>query len=138
MTPHMEGAEAVRETILVVDDEDAVRLTLVKLLELEGFRTLQARDGSEAVHVFAERSRDITAVTLDLSMPTTSGRETLKMLSEYAPTLPIVIATALPLPSDLIGRIPGTPGVRYLQKPFSSRELARELRRVIAEMHGGS
>jgi len=56
------------------------------------------------------------------------------MISEYAPTLPIVISTALPKPSNLVGRTPGSPGVGYIQKPFSGKDLARELRRVIDEM----
>src|SRR3990172_7448457 len=82
------------ETILVVDDDEAVRRAMVRLLRKSGFETLEARDGSEAIHVFADRAREITAVTLDLVMPTTNGLETLTMLSAYAPSLPIVIATA--------------------------------------------
>lgn len=123
-----------KETILVIDDDDAVRRGLVRLLKGAGFDTLEARDGSEAIHVFAEHSKTITAVTLDLEMPTTNGRATLAMLSEFAPKLPIIVATAYSKPDDLIGRRPGEPGVGYLQKPFSAAELNTELRRVINEM----
>ncbi len=122
------------ETILVVDDDDAVRRALVKLLERAGFTTIEARDGSEAIHIFGERARDITAVTLDLAMPTTNGRETLAMLSSFAPNLPIVVATAYPA-DDLLGRTPGQRGVGFLQKPFSAAEMIQELRRVITEMN---
>ena len=120
------------ETILVVDDDESVRRAFVKLLHRAGFETLEAGDGSEAIHVFAEHSREITAVTLDLAMPTTNGLETLRMLSAYAPKLPIVIATAYAPPDDLT-RKPGSRGVGFLQKPFMGDELTRELRRVIAE-----
>ncbi|MFI5310143.1 MAG: response regulator [Gemmatimonadales bacterium] len=129
-------SDPAKDTILVIDDEDDVRRILAKLLEREGFHTLQARDGSEAIHIFAEHAGEIAAVTLDLTMPTTNGHEALKMLSEYDPRLPIVVATALPLPNNLMGRVPGTRGVGYIQKPFSSSALAQELRRVIAEMQG--
>jgi two-component system cell cycle sensor histidine kinase/response regulator CckA len=122
------------ETILVIDDDDAVRRGVVRLLKSAGFDTLEARDGSEAIHVFAGHAQTITAVTLDLEMPTTNGRATLAMLSEYAPRLPIIIATAYPLPEDLLGRRPGEPGVGYLQKPFTVVELKTELRRVIDAM----
>ena len=122
------------ETILVIDDDDAVRRGLVRLLKGAGFDTLEARDGSEAIHLFAEHSKSITAVTLDLEMPTTNGRETFAMLSEYAANLPIIIATAYPMPDDLIGRRPGAPGIGYLQKPFTAVELTAELRRVIDAM----
>jgi CheY-like chemotaxis protein len=123
-----------KETILVIDDDDAVRRGLVRLLKGAGFETLEAKDGSEAIHVFAEHSKTITAVTLDLEMPTTNGRATLAMLSEFAPELPIIVATAYSKPDDLIGRKPGERGVGYLQKPFSAVELNTELRRVIDEM----
>lgn len=122
------------ETILVVDDDDAVRHALVRLLKNAGFATLEARDGSEAIHLFAAHSGKITAVTLDLAMPTTNGAETLAMLRAYAPQLPIIVASAYPEPHDLPGRQPGDRGVGYLQKPFSAVELTTELERVIAEM----
>jgi CheY-like chemotaxis protein len=125
---------APKETILVIDDDDAVRRGIVRLLKNAGFEILEARDGSEAIHMFAEHSKTITAVTVDLEMPTTNGRATLAMLSEYAPDLPIIVATAYPLPDDLIGRQPGDAGVGYLQKPFSAAELNAELRRVIDQM----
>lgn len=125
------------ETILVIDDDAAVRAALVRMLTSAGYRTIEARDGSEAIHLFAGRSREITAVTLDLVMPTTDGRETLAMLSAYAPNLPIVIATAYEL-NDLLGRVPGTRGVGYLQKPFTTAQLTAELRRVIAECADGA
>ena len=128
------GPAHPRETILVIDDDDAVRRGLLRLLTSAGFETLEARDGSEAIHIFAERSESITAVTLDLEMPTTNGRDTLAMLSAYAPNLPIVIATAYPKPDDLIGRQLGERGIGYLQKPFTLIELTAELRRVIDEM----
>ena len=127
-------------TVLVIEDMDAVRSVLAKMLRSIGFETLEARDGSEAVHIFAENSSTIVAATLDLMMPTTDGREMLAMLSQFAPNLPIVISTALPLPHDLIGRQPGTRGIGYLQKPYTGAELERELRRVIeeTESRGGS
>jgi CheY-like chemotaxis protein len=121
------------ETILVVDDDVTVRRAFVMMLNRAGFETLEAGDGSEAIHIFAEHSGTITAVTLDLAMPTTNGLETLRMLSAYAPNLPIVIATAYLPPEVLEGRKPGSRGVGFLQKPFSGDELTKELRRVIAE-----
>lgn len=133
----MEQGDSKRPVVLVIDDEDHVRSMITHLLALEGFDALGARDGSEAIHIFADRSRDLSAVTLDLEMPTTNGHETLAMLSAYAPDLPIVISTALPKPDDLLGRVPGTRGVGYIQKPFTAKELAAELRRVIAETGAG-
>lgn len=132
--PDSGAATLPRNTVLVVEDMDDVRRALVKMVQMQGFDVLQARDGSEAVHLFGEHAAKIVAVTLDLMMPTTDGRETLAMLSEFAPGVAIVISSALPQPDDLLGREPGTRGVAYLQKPYSSGELGAALRRVIAEM----
>jgi CheY-like chemotaxis protein len=126
-----------RNTVLVIDDDDSVRRAIARMLETHGFAVAEARDGSEAVHVFAERSAEIVAATLDLMMPNTDGRETLAMLSQFAPDLPIVVSTALPQPDNLIGRVPGTRAVGYLQKPYTPQQLADELHRVIAEAAGG-
>lgn len=128
------AAGTLRNTVLVVEDMDSVRRALAKMVVSEGFEVLEARDGSEAVHLYAEHSARIVAATIDLMMPTTDGRETLAMLSEFAPDLPIVVSTALPLPDNLLGRKPGTRGVGYLQKPYTARDLAAELRRVIGEI----
>ena len=58
------------------------------------------------------------------------------MLSSFAPDLPIVVSTAMPMPDQMIGRAPGSRGVGYLQKPYLPSELGEEVRRVIAEMQG--
>ena len=132
MPPESSGA-GKPNTVLVVEDDPAVRRALAKMLKVEGFDVLEAQDGSEAVHVYAEHASRIVAATLDLMMPTTDGRETLAMMSSFAPNLPIVVSTAMPKPEDMIGRVPGSRGVGYLQKPYTSAELVAEIRRVIAE-----
>lgn len=125
-------------TVLVIEDDAQVRRTIVRMLKAEGFAVLEASDGSEAVHLYGDHAAEVVAATLDLIMPTTDGRETLAMLSSFAPNLPIVVSTALPKPDNLLGRVPGTRGVGYLQKPYSAAQLAAELRRVIAEASSAS
>lgn len=127
---------AERNTVLVIEDNNDVRKALGKMLKSEGFAVLEARDGSEAVHIYGSHAAEIVAATLDMMMPNTDGREVLAMLSDFAPNLPIVISTALPLPDNLIGRKPGTRGVGYLQKPYTARALSDELHRVIDEVQG--
>jgi len=120
------------ETILVVDDEDAFRALVVRQLQSAGFNTLEARDGSEAIYTFAERDKQISAVLLDLVMPNTSGGETLAMLRYYAPSLPVVITSGYS--ADEVRAVQQTErGVGFLGKPFTSLQLATELRRVMSE-----
>jgi len=128
------GGDALRRnTVLVIDDDEKVRRAIARMLKVDGFDVLEARDGSEAVHLYGNHAGEVVAATLDLVMPTTDGRETLAMLSAFGPNLPIVVSTALPKPDNLLGRVPGTRGVGYLQKPYSAAQLAAEVRRVIAE-----
>jgi CheY-like chemotaxis protein len=122
--------------ILVIDDDDAMRRALTRMLGSEGFGTLEASDGAEGLVVYAEHEHEIKAATLDLLMPGTGGPDTLATLARFAPTLPVVVCTALPPPHDELVPPPGTRGIGYIQKPFTAPELAAELRRVIAEVEG--
>src|SRR5262245_20278351 len=125
---------AGRNTILVVEDMDEVRRALARTLRGFGYETIEARDGTEAVRIYGENAARIVAVTLDLMMPETDGRETLAMLSSFAPEMAIVISSALPQPENLLGRKPGDLGVAYLQKPYSGDELKAAISRVTTEM----
>jgi two-component system cell cycle sensor histidine kinase/response regulator CckA len=116
-------------TILVVDDHDFTRRLIVRLVKDLGYDTLEASNGTEAIALYGQHAERIVAATLDLVMPETNGKTTLAMLSNIAPFLPIVIASSLePNSEHLQGRIPGTPGVTYLQKPLDQKALKGALR----------
>lgn len=122
-------------TVLVVDDDAKTRAVIAKMIRAVGYEPLEAANGSEAIHHYAARSNDIAAATLDLMMPETNGRATLAMLSEIAPFLPIVISSGLdPNAERLQGRIPGTPGVTYLQKPYKQEQLKAALDKVMGQL----
>ena len=78
-------------TILLVDDEDAVQKLLAYPLEREGFRVVSARDGREALDVFAAESPDL--VVLDIMLPQLDGLEVCKRLRARS-TVPVVFANA--------------------------------------------
>jgi len=128
-TPHPHPSPTA-ETILVVDDEDTFRSLVVRQLRNAGFNTVEARDGSEAIHIFSERSKQISAVLLDLVMPNTCGSEVLAMLRAYAPALPVVITSGYSR-SAVLSLAESERGVGFLGKPFTGVELAAELRRVL-------
>ncbi|MFI5231721.1 MAG: response regulator [Gemmatimonadales bacterium] len=118
-------------TILVIDDEDAFRSLVVRQLNGAGFNTVEARDGPEAIQIFAERGKQISAVLLDFVMPNTSGSDVLTILRSYAPSLPVVVTSGYS-PSTVLPLTEAERRVGFLGKPFTSVELATELRRVIA------
>lgn len=119
--------------VLVVDDEDSVRLTLVANLELEGFETLEARNGAEAVEVIKSRD-DIDLVLTDVRMPILGGLELFRAIRELGRDLPVIMMTAFAEESILHDAI--TEGVfAVLNKPFDPDDAASVLRRASDRPH---
>jgi DNA-binding response OmpR family regulator len=106
------------QTILLVDDEDAVQKLLTYPLEREGFRVVSARDGQEALDRFAEESPDL--VVLDIMLPRVDGLEVCKLLRARS-TVPIIMLTAR---DDELDKVVGLElgADDYITKPFSIRE----------------
>ena len=82
----------MKKTILVADDDSAVRWMLCRLLAGENYRVLGARDGEEALATCKSERLDL--VLLDLSLPQKSGWEILELLSAEDPRVPVIIITA--------------------------------------------
>ncbi len=123
-----------RRTILVVEDDPAIRRGVMDALEFDGFDVIEAPDG----HVGMQRAirSNVDLVLLDLVMPGPSGLEILQEVRKSRPTLPVIILTARGEESDRVAGL--TLGADdYVVKPFSVRELLARvgavLRRSAAE-----
>jgi len=110
--------EDAKGTILVADDEGAIRTFVVSVLEKAGHTALEAGDGSEAVEVFRVRQEEIDLVLLDLGMPKMSGYEALAEMQVLDPDVSIAIITGLTPDAD---RLPGVQAI--LTKPFSVKNI---------------
>jgi two-component system, cell cycle sensor histidine kinase and response regulator CckA len=114
------------ETILVVEDEPAVRQLVTAALERAGYRVLEARDGEKAVSLFDANAADIDLLLTDLRMPQMDGAELARRLRARAPQLKVICVSGYP----------GT-GVdlnlteHYLAKPFSKADLLNKVREVL-------
>jgi DNA-binding response OmpR family regulator len=114
-------------TVLVVDDEPVVRDVVIRYLEQEGYRTLQASDG-ETARVLLERETP-SLVVLDLMLPGTDGLALCSWIRTRS-QLPVIMVTALAEESDrLTGLELGADD--YLTKPFSPRELVARVNAVL-------
>jgi two-component system, sensor histidine kinase and response regulator len=114
-------------TILVVEDEAAVRANLVEILEGEGFRVLEAGHGHEGLRLAREHLPDV--VLCDIMMPDLDGHDVLEALRRDAATarLPVVFLTARASREDVrTGMSLGADD--YLTKPFTRRELLAALK----------
>jgi two-component system, cell cycle sensor histidine kinase and response regulator CckA len=118
------------ETILVVDDEESVRMTTRKILERFGYRVLVASEGSEAVVVYSQHANQINLVLTDLVMPLMDGTALIRALLKSAPQLKIIGMTgATDAAQASVVRRLQICGV--LQKPYTASLLLQSLRTVL-------
>jgi CheY-like chemotaxis protein len=119
-----------RGTVLLVDDEDTVRVLGCRMLEKLGFRALTAANGREAVRIFERQGREITCVLLDLTMPHMDGQETLLELRRLRKDVCVVLSSGYN-EEDMVRRFRDAPPAGYIHKPYTLLELSARLRTVL-------
>ena len=121
--------------ILVVDDERAVRESLQRALELEGYRVELAGDGEEALERLGSASPPDAAI-LDVLMPGIDGLELCRRLRASGNALPVLMLTAR---SEVDSRVAGLDAGAddYLPKPFALAELLARLRALLRRAGNG-
>jgi len=119
-----------KETILVVEDEELVRLPIMSILEANGYDVLGACDGDEAVRVFRASSRPIDLVVTDLVMPTAGGARLYSMIKQDAPRTRFLFISAH-LPSNVLPDMQPPPHEPFMSKPFSLFTLALKVREIL-------
>src|SRR5213080_3468887 len=120
-------------TVLVVDDEPIVREVVVKYLEREGFRTLEAADGDRARELLERDTPGL--VVLDLMLPGTDGLELCRWIRSRS-DLPVIMLTALGEEADrVVGLELGADD--YVTKPFSPREVTARIKAILRRCSTG-
>jgi len=116
-------------TILLVDDEEGLRLIGSALLNAMGFSTITASNGREALDIFRLRGSEINLLLLDLIMPEMGGLETYHSLREVAPVVPIVFCSGYHVEevSGIVEMDGYTGVVRKPYKPDQLREVLLKL-----------
>jgi PAS domain S-box-containing protein len=118
------------ETVLVVEDEDAVRLIVRRVLRDQGYEILEARDGNEALRVCAQKGDAIDLVLSDVIMPGMGGRELSRSLAASRPGLPILFMSGYNDDGELAGSGADL-GTGVLAKPFTAETLATQVREAL-------
>jgi len=130
--PQAPLASALRgnETVLLVEDEAALRLLTKNLLEICGYTVLEAKNGAEALDISQRHAGPIDLLLTDVVMPGISGRVLADQLTQLRPQIKVVFT------SGYTGQTVGAhgildPGSVFLQKPFTRDALARKLREAL-------
>ena len=115
-------------TILLVEDEAAVRILARKILGQRGYRVLEASDGAIALRVAAGHVGEIDLVLTDVAMPVLGGRGLVEELRELSPGIRVLFMSGYPREEVFPDKNDETP---YLQKPFTSETLVAEVRSAL-------
>jgi len=119
-------------TVLLVEDEDAVRTVAKRMLEREGFRVVHAGSPREAMDIVAHHD-DIALILTDVVMPEMSGPELVAKLWARCPGARVLFMSGY-TDDDFIQRGLAAPGMALLQKPFSAQQLIEKVRDIIGDV----
>lgn len=123
--PHGDG-----ELILIVDDDETIRLIASRTLESYGYRTLTAENGQVAIGIVERDDTDVSLVLTDMMMPVMDGAATTAYLEEHHPEIPVIAASGLTSAGGA-SRSAGMGISAFLPKPYTTSLLLTTLRDVL-------
>jgi two-component system cell cycle sensor histidine kinase/response regulator CckA len=124
------GLPTGNETLLLVEDEAAVRSSARRLLERHGYEVVEARHGRDALRILDEGGRKIDLVITDLVMPEMGGREMVERVRAHHPAMKVLFMSGYSeraVTSD--GTMP--PATGFVEKPFTVEQLIRRTREIL-------
>ena len=122
-------ASSTSASILVIDDEAAIRESLEVLLTLEGFGIRTAIDGEQGLRILEQENFDL--VLLDLALPGQSGLELLPQIKERQPEMPVIMITAYGTVDNVVEAIRAG-AENFVQKPWDNEKLMADIRSAVA------
>jgi DNA-binding NtrC family response regulator len=118
------------ETVLLVEDEELVRMMLVEVLKASGYKVLDARHGADALELAARHKGPIDLLVTDMTMPGFSGAELAKRLAEPRPKMRVLFISGYSdLDTSHVGKSSQT--VQFLQKPFHPDAFLTKTRQIL-------
>ena len=124
------GEHTGRETILLVDDEKALRRLAKRILSESGYRVLEASDGAMALRIVAEEVGEIDLVVSDVEMPTLGGRGMVDELHELSPGMRVLFMSGY-TDNEILRRGIRSSEIEFLQKPFTAESLRAAVKAVL-------
>lgn len=118
------------ETILLVEDEEAVRELTVKILEMNGYSVIEAKDGAEAFEIYEKLPGKIDLLITDVVMPRMSGRELAEKVTQLDPDIRVLFSSGYSDDRNMM-RNRDLKTIDFINKPFTPEELGRKIRQLL-------
>jgi PAS domain S-box-containing protein len=129
---HRVADESFAETVLIIEDEPALRTSVSKILRMRGFSVIEAEDGNAGVDLFVKNAAQIDVVLLDMTLPGRSGREVLHELQRIAADVKIIVTSAYGQ-QHVQSSLGGLQTWGYIQKPYRVADLEKTLQKCAAK-----
>ncbi|MDQ3023079.1 MAG: PAS domain S-box protein [bacterium] len=124
-----------RGTVLLVDDDETVRLVGKKILERYGFTVYTANDGAEGVEEFQRRADEIDVVILDMTMPNMNGEEAYREMCRIRPNVRALLSSGYS-EQEATSKFSDAGLAGFLQKPYLAADLTAKLSEVLGDRPG--
>ncbi len=118
-------------TVLLVEDEDAVRLFGARALRNKGYKVLEAKNGEHALEVIAAAADPVDLVITDVVMPVLDGPELVRRVRDANPSMKVIFISGY-AEDNLREKLAESANVHFLPKPFSLQQLAGKVKEVLA------
>jgi PAS domain S-box-containing protein len=118
------------ETLLVVEDEEMLMMSLQMVLVEKGYKVISAEDGLTAVNIYKERKKEIALVLTDLGLPKMSGMEECAQIKKLNPTARMIVATGF-LDPNMKSEFLKAGIQHFLFKPYDLKQVLKVVREVL-------
>jgi PAS domain S-box-containing protein len=119
--------------VLVVDDETGIREVAARALEARGYKTLSAKDGTEALAAYVGHKEQVKAVVMDMMMPHMNGLQTIRALKKLNPQLKVITTSGGPYDETRQIESARLEVNAFLPKPFDTESLLEKLSEVLSD-----
>jgi PAS domain S-box-containing protein len=127
----------MRGTVLIVEDEAVLRLSISKMLSKEGFGVLEAGDGCAALELFRDHHQEIDVILLDATIPGTSSQAVIDEAARIRPNIKVLLTSAysrgMALPAARASQVCG-----FIRKPYRLQELIGLLQETLSAREKGA
>jgi PAS domain S-box-containing protein len=128
----LEEIQGGTETLLVVEDEEMLLMSLQMILSEKGYKVISAGDGLAAVNIYKERKKEIALVLTDLGLPKMSGKEECAQIKKINPRARMIVATGY-LDTGMKSEFMKTGIQHFLFKPYDLKQVLKVIREVLDE-----